>query len=131
MIRAQESKLGLGRRSAGRGAMADEIAGVVSRTDYSMRSKGRNASPLCLARFWRYSSNVCFQHVAWMPAVSITTLPNLRWSVISAGRRNYVNVVVIRELGQTRTSPLGAARPLPPSADIGPGGQSVGQAAQL
>ena len=27
---------------------------------------------------------------------------------------------------QTRTSSLGAARPLPPSADIGPGGQSVG-----
>jgi len=26
---------------------------------------------------------------------------------------------------------LGAARPLPPSADIGPGGQSVGQAAQF
>ena len=34
-------------------------------------------------------------------------------------------------LGQTRTSSLGAARPLPPSADIGPGGQSVGQAAQF
>jgi hypothetical protein len=33
--------------------------------------------------------------------------------------------------GQTRTSSLGAARPLPPSADIGPGGQSVGQAAQF
>ena len=32
--------------------------------------------------------------------------------------------------GQTRTSSLGAARPLPPSADIGPGGQSVGQAAR-
>jgi hypothetical protein len=32
---------------------------------------------------------------------------------------------------QPRTSPLGAARPLPPSADIGPGGQSVGQAAQF
>jgi len=32
---------------------------------------------------------------------------------------------------QTRTSSLGAARPLPPSADIGPGGQSVGQAAQF
>ena len=31
----------------------------------------------------------------------------------------------------TRTSSLGAARPLPPSADIGPGGQSVGQAAQI
>ena len=26
---------------------------------------------------------------------------------------------------------MGAARPLPPSADIGPGGQSVGQAAQF
>ena len=26
---------------------------------------------------------------------------------------------------------LGAARPLPPSADIGPGGQSVGQAVQF
>ena len=34
-------------------------------------------------------------------------------------------------MGQTRTSSLGAARPLPPSADIGPGGQSVGQAAQF
>ena len=33
--------------------------------------------------------------------------------------------------GQTQTSSLGAARPLPPSADIGPGGQSVGQAAQF
>ena len=33
--------------------------------------------------------------------------------------------------GQTRTSSLGAARPLPPSPDIGPGGQSVGQAAQF
>ena len=33
--------------------------------------------------------------------------------------------------GQTRTSSLGAARPLPPSADIDPGGQSVGQAAQF
>jgi hypothetical protein len=33
--------------------------------------------------------------------------------------------------GQTRTSSLGAARPLPPSADIGPGGQSVGQPAQF
>ena len=30
-----------------------------------------------------------------------------------------------------RTSSLGAARPLPPSADIDPGGQSVGQAAQF
>ena len=35
------------------------------------------------------------------------------------------------QMGQTRTSSLGAARPLPPSADIGPGGQSVGQAAQF
>jgi hypothetical protein len=35
------------------------------------------------------------------------------------------------QLAQTRTSSLGAARPLPPSADIGPGGQSVGQAAQF
>jgi hypothetical protein len=33
--------------------------------------------------------------------------------------------------GQTRTSSMEAARPLPPSADIGPGGQSVGQAAQF
>ena len=32
---------------------------------------------------------------------------------------------------QTRTSSLGAARPLPPSADIGPRGQSVGQAVQF
>ena len=30
--------------------------------------------------------------------------------------------------GQTRTSSLGAARPLPPSADIGPGGQSYSPA---
>jgi len=28
--------------------------------------------------------------------------------------------------GSNRTSSLGAARPFPPSADIGPGGQSVG-----
>ena len=35
------------------------------------------------------------------------------------------------QVGRTRTSSLGAARPLPPSADIGPGGQSVGQAAQF
>ena len=35
------------------------------------------------------------------------------------------------EWGQTRTSSLAAARPLPPSADIGPGGQSVGQAAHF
>ena len=34
-------------------------------------------------------------------------------------------------MGQTRTSSLGAARPLPPSADIGPGGRFVGQAAQF
>src|SRR5207342_426422 len=34
-------------------------------------------------------------------------------------------------LPQTRTSSLGASRPLPPSADIGPGGQSGGQAAQF
>ena len=34
-------------------------------------------------------------------------------------------------MGQTRTSSLEAARPLPPSADIGPGGQSVGQAAKF
>ena len=35
------------------------------------------------------------------------------------------------QMGQTRTSSLGAARPLPPRADIGPRGQSVGQAAQF
>ena len=40
-------------------------------------------------------------------------------------------VLSSRSLGQTRTSCLRAARPLPPSADIGPGGQSVGQAAQF
>jgi hypothetical protein len=34
-------------------------------------------------------------------------------------------------IGQTRTLLLGAARPLPPSADVDPGGQSVGQAAQF
>ena len=33
--------------------------------------------------------------------------------------------------GQTRTSSLGAARPLPPSADMVREGQSVGQAAQF
>jgi hypothetical protein len=32
---------------------------------------------------------------------------------------------------QTLPSSLGPARPLPPSADIDPGGQSVGQAAEL
>src|SRR6478672_12644564 len=41
------------------------------------------------------------------------------------------NWLPMSESGQTRTSALGAARPLPPSADIGPGGQSVGQAAQF
>jgi len=35
------------------------------------------------------------------------------------------------QLAQTRASSLGAARPLPPSADIGPEGQSAGQAAQF
>ena len=35
-------------------------------------------------------------------------------------------VLSSHSLGQTRTSSLGATRPLPPSADIGPGGQSVG-----
>ncbi len=46
---------------------------------------------------------------------------------------NQVSVIEInvRFGGQTRTSSLGAARPLPPSADIDPGGQSVGQAAQF
>jgi hypothetical protein len=34
-------------------------------------------------------------------------------------------------MGQTRTSSLRAARPLPPSADIGPGGRFVGQAARF
>jgi hypothetical protein len=36
-------------------------------------------------------------------------------------------------MGQTRTSspPWGPHGPLPPSADSGPGGQSVGQAAQF
>ena len=34
-------------------------------------------------------------------------------------------------VGSNPDSLLGAARPLPPSADIGPGGQSVGQAAQF
>ena len=33
--------------------------------------------------------------------------------------------------GQTQTSSLGAARPLPPSADIGPGGQSASSTAYL
>jgi hypothetical protein len=32
--------------------------------------------------------------------------------------------VLMTGMGQTRTSSLGAARPLPPTADIGPGGQS-------
>src|SRR4029453_9109622 len=41
------------------------------------------------------------------------------------------NWLPMSESGQTRTSSLGAARPLPPSKDIGPGGQSVGQAAQF
>ena len=34
-------------------------------------------------------------------------------------------------MGQTRTSSLGAVRPLPRSADIGPGGEFVRQAAQF
>src|SRR4029077_510740 len=38
---------------------------------------------------------------------------------------------MVRVRGQTRTSSLGAARPLPPKADVGPGGQSVGQAAKF
>src|SRR5258707_2837291 len=40
----------------------------------------------------------------------------------------------VRRLQRNGSNPdflLGAARPLPPSADIGPGGQSVGQAAQF
>src|SRR6476620_6809257 len=41
------------------------------------------------------------------------------------------NWLPMSESGQTRTSALGAARPPPPSADIGSGGQSVGQAAQF
>ena len=41
------------------------------------------------------------------------------------------HIFLISALGQTRTSSLGAARPLPPSADIGPGGQCVGQAPQF
>ena len=40
-------------------------------------------------------------------------------------------VLSSHSLGQTRASSLGAARRLPPSAGIGPGGQSVGQAAQF
>ncbi len=40
-------------------------------------------------------------------------------------------VLSSHSLGQTLPSSLGAARPLPPSAAIGPGGQSVGQAAQF
>ena len=49
------------------------------------------------------------------------------------------NIILRRDLifkflhsqGQIRTSSLGAARPLPPGVDIGPGAQSVGQAAQF
>ena len=37
----------------------------------------------------------------------------------------------VHSQGQTRTSSLGAGCPRPPSADIGPGGQSAGQAAQF
>jgi hypothetical protein len=42
-------------------------------------------------------------------------------------------VLSSHSLGQTRTSSLGAARPLPPSADIGSGGpvQSVDQPMHL
>jgi hypothetical protein len=57
-----------------------------------------------------------------------------RFGKLSASIAAYRTAVRLRplsETGQTRTSSLGAARPLPPSADIGPGGQSVGQAAQF
>ena len=45
-------------------------------------------------------------------------------------RRN-TRPLTMAVLGQTPTSSLEAARPLPPSADIDPGVQSVGQAAQF
>ena len=52
-------------------------------------------------------------------------LPPLR------NKRNSTGDCHAAEFQNPRTSSLGAARPLPPSADIGPGGQSVGQAAQF
>jgi hypothetical protein len=50
----------------------------------------------------------------------------MQWRMIPRFHR-----AAVTKADQTRTSSLGAARPLPPSADIGPGGQSVGQAAQF
>ena len=44
---------------------------------------------------------------------------------------NRVQLGLNVRFGSNPTSSLGAARPLPPSADIGPGGQSVGQAAPI
>src|SRR5262249_48320979 len=54
-------------------------------------------------------------------------LPNLLSRPPNAG--DCINVAILIPGG--RTSSLGAARPFLPSADIGPGGRSVGQAAQF
>jgi len=56
-----------------------------------------------------------------------------RFGKLSASIAAYRTAVRLRplsETGQTRTL-LGGRRPLPPSADIGLRGQSVGQAAQF
>src|SRR6185312_13728905 len=60
--------------------------------------------------------------------------PNIGSRVTREGHARFwerPEVKFLRATRQTRTSSLGAARPLQPSADIGPGGQSVGQTAQF
>ena len=61
-------------------------------------------------------------------------------SLLRARRGGHLEIRVLRLVfrkmtmpaaGQTLPSSLGAARPLPPSADIGRGGQAVGQAVQF
>ena len=70
------------------------------------------------------------------PVTSVTGLGAYRRTIVACFvfRREIRRKAVwdfFDSIGQTRTSSLGAARPLPPSADIGPGGQSVGQAVQF
>jgi hypothetical protein len=65
-----------------------------------------------------------------MVAVKPKTNDTMIGMVVSSGSHQAMHGRMSAR-GQTRTSSLGAARPLPPSANIGPGGQSVGQAAQF
>ena len=70
------------------------------------------------------------------PVTSVIGLAAYRRTIVACFvfRREISRKAVWDFFGQhpsNRTSYLGAARPLPPSADIGPGGQSVGQAAQF